>query len=93
MVDIQVYPDGQMLVYQEGVEALMSNANLIMNASASYFSDYVPVMGTVLSPYLYDSREIWKAASISCFSSFLLLKILLETAEFSIRKSGRGPSR
>lgn len=58
MVDIQVYPDGQMLVYQEGVEALMSNANLIMNASASYFSDYVPVMGTVLSPYLYDSREI-----------------------------------
>ena len=58
MVDIQVYPDGQMLVYQEGVEALMSNANLIMNASASYFSDYVPVMGTVLSPYLFDSREI-----------------------------------
>ena len=35
MVDIQVYADGQMLVYAEGVEAIMSNANLIMIGSVS----------------------------------------------------------
>lgn len=57
-VDVQIYSDGQLLVYHEGVEALMSNANLIMNTSASFFNDYVPELGTVLSPYLYDTREI-----------------------------------
>ncbi len=58
MVDIQVYPDGQMLVYAEGVEALMSNANLIMIGSPTYFVDYVPVMNTIVSPYLFPSREV-----------------------------------
>lgn len=58
MVDIQVYPDGQMLVYAEGVEALMSNANLIMIGSPTYFVDYVPVMNTVVAPYLFSSREV-----------------------------------
>lgn len=58
MVDIQVYADGQMLVYAEGVEALMSNANLIMCTSGSFFVDYVPELNTVLAPYLFDTREI-----------------------------------
>lgn len=58
MVDIQVYPDGQMLVYAEGVEALMSNANLIMIGSPTYFVDYVPVMNTIVAPYLFSSREV-----------------------------------
>ena len=58
MVDIQVYADGQMLVYAEGVEAVMSNANLIMIGSPTYFVDYVPVMNTIVSPYLYPSREV-----------------------------------
>lgn len=58
MVDIQVYPDGQMLVYAEGVEAIMSNANLIMIGSPTYFVDYVPVMNTVVAPYLFSSREV-----------------------------------
>lgn len=58
MVDIQVYPDGQMLVYDEGVEAIMANANLIMIGSPTYFVDYVPVMNTVVAPYLFPSREV-----------------------------------
>ena len=58
MVDIQVYPDGQMLVYAEGVEAVMANANLIMIGSPTYFVDYVPVMNTLVAPYLFPSREI-----------------------------------
>lgn len=58
MVDIQVYPDGQMLVYAEGVEAMMSNANLILVATPSYLVDYVPVLSTLVSPYLFSSREV-----------------------------------
>ena len=58
MVDIQVYADGQMLVYAEGVEAIMSNANLIMIGSPTYFVDYVPVMNSVVAPYLVPSREV-----------------------------------
>lgn len=58
MVDIQVYPDGQMLVYAEGVEAIMANANLIMIGSPTYFVDYVPVMNTIVAPYLFPSREV-----------------------------------
>jgi len=58
MVDIQVYADGQMLVYAEGVEAIMANANLIMIGSPTYFVDYVPVMNTVVAPYLFPNREV-----------------------------------
>ena len=58
MVDIQVYADGQMLVYAEGVEAVMSNANLIMIGSPTYFVDYVPVMNSIVAPYLFPSREV-----------------------------------
>ena len=58
MVDIQVYADGQMLVYAEGVEAMMSNANLILVATPSYLVDYVPVLSTLVSPYLFSSREV-----------------------------------
>lgn len=58
MIDIQVYADGQMLVYAEGVEAMMSNANLFLVATPSYLVDYVPVLSTLVSPYLFSSREV-----------------------------------
>ena len=58
MIDIQVYADGQMLVYAEGVEAMMSNANLFLVATPSYLVDYVPVMSTLVSPYLFSSRDV-----------------------------------
>lgn len=58
MINIHVYPDGQMLVYAEGVEAMMSNANLFLVATPSYLVDYVPVMSTLVSPYLFSSRDV-----------------------------------
>ena len=75
MVDIQVYPDGQMLVYEEGVEAIMSNANLIMIGDPTYFVDYVPSMNALNAPYLFSSREVaakffqsetWKGLAQKC---------------------------
>ena len=58
MVDIQLYTDGQMLVYAEGVEAVMSNANVIVVSQSSYLSDYLPFMSVFGSPYVFPSREV-----------------------------------
>lgn len=58
MVDIQVYPDGQMLVYAEGIEAVMSNSQVIYYTACNLFSDYVPEFTTVYLPYLYENTEI-----------------------------------
>ncbi len=57
MVDIQVYADGQMLVYAEGIEAVMSNSAVIYFTACNLFSDYVPEFTTVYMPYLYSSIE------------------------------------
>lgn len=57
-VDIQVYPDGQMLVYSEGIEAVMSNSNVIYYTACNLFSDYVPEFTTVYLPYLFENTEI-----------------------------------
>lgn len=58
MVDIQLYTDGQMLVYAEGVEAVMSDANVIVVSQSSYLSDYLPFMSVFGSPYVFPSREV-----------------------------------
>ena len=58
MVDIQVYADGQMLVYAEGIEAVMSNSNVIYYTACNLFSDYVPEFTTVYLPYLFENTEI-----------------------------------
>lgn len=58
MIDIQLYTDGQMLVYAEGVEAVMSNANVIVVSQSSYLSDYFPVMAVFGAPYVFPSREV-----------------------------------
>lgn len=58
MVDIQLYPDGQMMVYSEGIEAVMSNSAVIYFTACNLFSDYVPEFTTVYLPYLYNTTDI-----------------------------------
>ena len=58
MVDIQVYADGQMLVYSEGIEAVMSNSNVIYYTACNLFSDYVSEFTTVYLPYLFENTKI-----------------------------------
>ena len=82
MIDIQVYADGQMLVYAEGVEAMMSNANLFLVATPSYLVDYVPVMSTLVSPYLFSSREV--AAAFFDSEYFEGIKAECEAAGFHV---------
>lgn len=58
MVQIDVYADGQMMVYNEGIEAVMSNSALIYYTACNLFADYVPEFTTVYMPYLYSSTVI-----------------------------------
>ena len=58
MVDIQLFADGQMLVYSEGIEAVMSNSNVIYYTACNLFSDYVPEFTTVYLPYLFENTQI-----------------------------------
>lgn len=58
MVDIQMYSDGQMLAYAEGIEAVMSNSAVIYFTACNLFSDYVPEFTTVYMPYLFANTDI-----------------------------------
>ena len=58
MIDIQLYSDGQMLVYAEGIEAVMSNSAVIYFTACNLFADYVPEFTTVYMPYLYANTDI-----------------------------------
>lgn len=56
-VDIQVYASGEMLVGDEGIEAVMSNTAVFYFIAPSAFADYVPVYKTICAPYLWESYE------------------------------------
>jgi len=58
MVQIDVYADGQMMVYNEGIEAVMSDSAVIYYTACNLFADYVPEFTTVYMPYLYSSTEV-----------------------------------
>jgi TRAP-type transport system periplasmic protein len=56
-VDIQMYPSGEMLVYDEGIEAVMSNTAVIYFTDPSMFADYVPAYNAICAPYNYSTYE------------------------------------
>ncbi len=58
MVEIQIYPNGEMLVGSAGMEAVLSDAPVMWFTDISYFADYVPELATIYSPYLYDSFDM-----------------------------------
>lgn len=57
IIDMQLYTDGQMMVREEGVEAVISDANVIVVSQPSYLSSYVPVMGAFSAPYIFPNYE------------------------------------
>lgn len=56
-VDIQFYGNGEMLVYDEGVEAVMSDAAVFYFTDPSTFVDYAPALKTICAPYLWENRS------------------------------------
>jgi len=56
-VDLQIYPNGELSSYQDGVEAVRSGAPFLFFSSPGQFSDYVPDMAALQAPFLYSTFE------------------------------------
>ncbi|MCI8317020.1 MAG: TRAP transporter substrate-binding protein DctP [Lachnospiraceae bacterium] len=75
-VDIQFYGNGEMLVYDEGIEAVMSDASVFYFTDPSLFVDYCPQLKTICAPYLWENY-----AEVETFNeSELYQNILAEAA-------------
>ncbi|WP_157949986.1 TRAP transporter substrate-binding protein DctP [Vallitalea okinawensis] len=60
-VDIQIYPNGELSSYQDGVESVIAGAPYIFYSSPGQFSDYVPNFAALQAPFLYGSFEEYSA--------------------------------
>ncbi len=60
-VDVQIYPNGELSSYQNGVEAVVLGAPYIFYSSPGQFSDYVPNLAALQAPFLYGSFEEYSA--------------------------------
>lgn len=56
-VDIQVYPGGEILMGDEGIEAIMSDAAVITFNDLDVLADYVPEFTTLCASFLVDGHE------------------------------------
>ena len=56
-VDIQVYPGGEILMGDEGIEAIMSDAAVITFNDLDVLADYVPEFNTLCASFLVDGHE------------------------------------
>lgn len=75
-VDIQFYGNGEMLVYDEGIEAVMSDAAVFYFTDPSMFVDYVPVLKTICAPYLWENL-----AEVEAFGASDMCAEILADAE------------
>lgn len=56
-VELQIYPNGELSSYQDGVEAVRTGAPFLFFSSPGQFSDYVPDMAALQAPFLYSTFE------------------------------------
>jgi len=56
-VSIQIHGNGEMLVADEGLEAVMSDAAVFYFADPNNYGDYVPELNTICAPYLWDDYK------------------------------------
>lgn len=56
-VDIQVYPGGEILMGDEGIEAIMSDAAVITFNDLDVLADYVPEFNSLCASFLVDGHE------------------------------------
>ena len=56
-VELQIYPNGELSSYQDGVEAVRSGAPYLFFSSPGQLSDYVPDMAALQAPFLYSTFE------------------------------------
>lgn len=59
-VDVQLYPSGELMVYDEAIEAVMSNADIMYFTEPGTFGEYVPEYLTISAPYMFSSYEAYE---------------------------------
>lgn len=71
-VDIQFHGSGEMLVGDEGNEAVIGDAAVLYFADPANFSDYCPELKTLGAPYLWDNyTEVEKFQETDYFSTMM----------------------
>lgn len=60
-VDIQVYPGGEILMGDEGIQAIMDNAAVITFNDVDCLGDYVPELHCMCASYLFDDYKTIEA--------------------------------
>lgn len=71
-LDIQVYPDGQILMAEEGIEAMRTGAAVICLNDPATLEDYIPVFSTICAPFMFrDSLDIENFAKEEIWSEIM----------------------
>ncbi|NLU10068.1 MAG: TRAP transporter substrate-binding protein DctP [Tepidanaerobacter acetatoxydans] len=60
-IEIQIYPNGEIAAYKDGVELVIRGAHFISNEDPSYIGDYVPEYKALVGPMLYETMEEYSA--------------------------------
>lgn len=56
-IEIQVYPNGELPSYKDGIEQVVRGTDFISVEDPTYIGDYVPDFTAIVGPMLYDSYE------------------------------------
>ena len=70
-IRIDVYPNGQIASYKDGVELVARGANFISTDDPSYLGDYVPDYKALVGPMLYQSIDEYSAMCQTDFANEL----------------------
>ncbi len=71
-LDIQIYPDGQILMAEEGIEAMRTGSAVISLNDPATLEDYVPVYSTICAPFLFrDSIDIENFAKTDMWADIM----------------------
>ncbi|MGB6127222.1 MAG: C4-dicarboxylate TRAP transporter substrate-binding protein [Psychrilyobacter sp.] len=60
-IDIQVFHSGQLPVYKDSLEQVVSGSDWIAVEDPSYVGDYIPDFAALVGPMLYNSYEEYEA--------------------------------
>ncbi|GLI50741.1 C4-dicarboxylate ABC transporter [Tepidanaerobacter syntrophicus] len=60
-IEIQIYPNGEIAAYKDGVELVLRGAHFISNEDPSYIGDYVPEYKALVGPMLYETMDEYSA--------------------------------
>ena len=70
-IEIQIYPNGEIATYKDGIEQVRAGAYFISNEDPSYMADYVPDYNALVGPMLYNNMEEYTAMCHSDFANDL----------------------